>query len=526
MPKPISECPVPLPPVRRSILRRAIWHSVLLTAFTTLLLSVTAFIKMQAFITHIAFRALYATPGEGPKILHDALQGVHELTLLLTGLGFLILLFAAALAFVLARQLTQPIRILADRMRNLGPGKWNIKRDIHSGDEVEQLESVTADMAARLRILYEHLEEEVRARTEELKAQYVRDRSILENIEHGIILVDTHGRITDANPAAEHVLQCTTQCPGFSVIDMFLFYEDGQRIPQNKHPVRQCLTRKVTVKSKPGSRYTVERPDHTMLPVNFIITPVLARKKLLGAVVVFQDVTEERRVDYLKTEFIALASHQLRTPLSMIEWYLELLEEEGSFSIEQKEYLKEMGAAARRMASLIDALMRAAHIEGGGIKAQHRKINFTHLIDDLVEEFRSLAKNRKISCVAEVPKGSILTSTDAVLLHVVFKNLFSNAVKYTQPGGEVGVRMRKLTSSIEVTVHDTGIGIPKADQPRIFQRLFRAHNAQTIDTDGNGLGLYISKMIIGSLGGEISFESTEGKGSAFTVRLPLKGKGK
>ena len=114
-----------------------------------------------------------------------------------------------------------------------------------------------------------------------------------------------------------------------------------------------------------------------------------------------------------------------------------------------------------------------------------------------------------------------MVTIDPILLHVAFQNIFSNAVKYSSEGDSVAISLLEKRNSVEISVQDTGIGIPKGEQHRMFERLFRAHNAAIVDTDGSGLGLYISKMVVETMGGSISFKSIEGEGTTFTVRLPL-----
>ncbi|MDP6562124.1 MAG: HAMP domain-containing sensor histidine kinase [Candidatus Peribacteraceae bacterium] len=238
--------------------------------------------------------------------------------------------------------------------------------------------------------------------------------------------------------------------------------------------------------------------------------------------VLFKAIAEEHRVDNLKSEFISLASHQLRTPLSSLEWYIELINDKNNLNTEQQEYVKEMDVAAKRMSNLIDALLHAARLEGGDITPHKNTVELTSLVTDLGDELRSMGKKKKIATKVFVPKQKIEMETDSVLLHVIFKNLFSNAVKYTPEGGDVSVSMEATKTAVYIEVSDNGIGIPKVAQKRLFQRLFRASNVLKMDTDGNGLGLYITNMVVDSLGGKISVESTEGKGSTFIVTLPIK----
>lgn len=235
----------------------------------------------------------------------------------------------------------------------------------------------------------------------------------------------------------------------------------------------------------------------------------------------FHSIKEERRVDQLKTEFISLASHQLRTPLSSLKWYAELLSEEKGLTKDQKDYAKEMVFAVRRMNNLIDSLLHTAQLECEEIVPRMGKVTINILMRNLTKDLKMFAEEKEIEISVHLPKKTIVLHTDAALLGVVLQNLFSNAVKYTDPKGKVGVHVEEKENAVQIIVSDNGIGIPKKDITRIYQRLFRASNVLKIDTNGNGLGLYITKMVIDSLGGTIAVKSMVGKGTTFTVTLPM-----
>ena len=450
----------------------------------------------------------------------EALRPIVYLAYILIAISVLLLAASAVIAVRLSKNLTQPIRALTKAMQKLGPDHWKLKRTTHTGDEVEILEEKA--MSKRLKKLYDHLEEVIEERTEELKKQYLKDRTILQSIDYGVIMVNEKGLVTDANPAALEVLQCKVgECETRSIDDVLDVRSKDKRLRNTKHPVLRALSTGRTEKSEPEVRYSIMRSDNVLVPVLLTAKPLLDGKKLIGAVAVFQDITDIRRVDYLKSEFISLASHQLRTPLSSLQWYTEILAEEKDLSKEQKEYVKEMGIASKRMSELIDSLMHAARLESGSITPQTSDVNVTELIQDLADGLKSEAKQKKIACSIKIPKDKMRIHTDSVLLHVVCKNLFSNAVKYTKSGGTISVTMAKHSKHVELSVTDTGVGIPKREQKRLFQKLFRASNVRKMDTDGNGLGLYITKMIVEGLGGSIGIKSVEGKGTTVTVKLPM-----
>jgi len=457
----------------------------------------------------------------------EALHGTLRLALFLGISGIALIIGAGLIALMLAKKLTQPIVSLSERMTKLGPGQWGFERSVHSGDEVEVLECVAADMSRRLKQIYDHLEEEVAKRTEELREQYAKDRAVLENIQHAVVMVDPGGVIVDANESAAALLGRTIEeLKGTNVQESVRFGEQKKLFEGDAHPMIRALKERKIQHASTNEHMNIVCKDDRLIPINYVITPLQEEGKILGAVAVMQDVTEERKVDYIKSEFISLASHQLRTPLSTFQWYLELFSADDgakSFTQVQNESILEMERASKRMTNLIETLLHAARLEGGTINPKIQEIEIVGFLNDIASEFRSIAKEAKIPCSISIPQEPLEVETDPILLHVILQNLFSNAVKYTKEGGKISVALKKNKEEMSISVKDTGMGIPKDEQPRIFERLFRARNVQAVDTDGSGLGLYISKMVAENMGGELSFVSEEGKGTTFTLSLPTEG---
>jgi len=454
----------------------------------------------------------------------EALEGTMRLALFLSLAGIVLVIGAGIMAYFLAHHLTDPLIHLSTRLGRLGPGHWSLKRSVHTGDEVEMLDHVVVDMAARLKKAYGHLEEMVEERTKELSEQYAKDRAILQNIQYGVITVGPTGVITGANPSAISLLKTRQEdLIGTRVGESIPLCLSRKILGKTQHPVLSVLKKRKSYRADPNKHMNIVCSNDVLLPVSFIVTPISEGKRLLGAVMVFQDMTEERRVDYIKSEFISLASHQLRTPLSTIKWFLEILADKknNNLSPMQMESIKEMEHASSRMSNLIDTLLHAARLEGGTITPKMQKVNLTMFLRDMGEEFCALSKDSGIACQAIVPDESVMIATDPILLHVVLQNLFSNAVKYSEKGNNVSMSLKKGNRFVEIEVKDSGMGIPQNEQERVFERLFRARNVREVDTGGSGLGLYISKMVVEIIGGTISFESSEGKGTTFTVRLPL-----
>lgn len=231
-----------------------------------------------------------------------------------------------------------------------------------------------------------------------------------------------------------------------------------------------------------------------------------------------------RELDKLKSDFTSVAAHQLRTPLSGVKWVLKLLLDGdlGSINEDQKGMLKRGFDTNEKMIQLVNDLLNVSRIENGKFGYKFEKNDFMKLLSTLIENTELSSRERKIEVRLENHIGIIPNFPfDPEKLLIAFQNIVDNAMKYTLPGGSVTISVEKRGDYIEVKVIDTGVGIPKADMAKLFSKFFRAANVIHLQTDGSGLGLFIVKSIIMRHGGQIWVDSVEGKGTTFTVVIPL-----
>ncbi len=241
---------------------------------------------------------------------------------------------------------------------------------------------------------------------------------------------------------------------------------------------------------------------------------------------VMHDVTKEAEVDKAKSEFVSLASHQLKTPLTSLRWTMEGLlgGVAGVLTPEQAKHMNSVLQSSNRMIEMVNDLLNVSRIENDTLRILPEEIDVCELAKSVYEEQRHRAEERKLNFTLNCQPNMPHMSADKSLLRMVFQNLISNAIKYTPEGGKVTCDVElggAVKESLFVRVADTGIGIPKADQSRVFEKLHRASNAESLVTDGTGLGLYIIKMICQKVGGDVTFESIEDKGTTFYASLPL-----
>lgn len=229
-------------------------------------------------------------------------------------------------------------------------------------------------------------------------------------------------------------------------------------------------------------------------------------------------------LDKAKSEFISVASHQLRTPLTATKWALEFLAtgEKGRLSKDQKETVGELQEENGKLVRLVNELLNVSRLEENRVAIQPVPCDFTKIVKDIVHEFHPIAEHKKLKVIEKYDTLPLI-NLDAAVLGKAIHNIISNGIKYNRDGKKLTVTITKEGGNASLTVKDEGIGIPKAEQDKLFQKFYRASNAASSNTEGSGLGLYIVKSAIELSGGTVRFESLEGKGTTFFVTLPLSG---
>ncbi|HZX50185.1 MAG TPA: HAMP domain-containing sensor histidine kinase [Candidatus Paceibacterota bacterium] len=230
-----------------------------------------------------------------------------------------------------------------------------------------------------------------------------------------------------------------------------------------------------------------------------------------------------RDLDEIKSQFVSVAAHQLRTPLTGIKWTLYALLEErmGKLNREQKKFAKDAYESNLRLIDLVNDLLDASRLEEGRFGFKKKRQAFAPVVEETCETFRKTAAEKGIAFSLQMPKGAVpQLDFDENRMRLVLENLLDNAIKYTPPGGSVTVKLWQEKSNVSVEVADMGIGMPEDQISKVFTKFFRAENAQLAQTSGTGLGLYLVKNIVEHHGGAVFFTTKENKGSAFTFTLP------
>lgn len=343
--------------------------------------------------------------------------------------------------------------------------------------------------------------------------------------------VDSTGKVLFANRAAKEATGLGESLVGANFIEGPWWSFD----PTVRKRVQVAFQRALAGEAiKYDERFRVERVGgYDELAVNFSMIPIRQGGRTTYVLAEARDITHEQELDRSKSEFVTLASHQLRTPISAIRWFSEMLlnDDAGSLNKEQREHLEEIYRSNQRMANLVDEMLIVSSLELGNLPVSPEMLDPADFCRKTVKAQLSMAAEKGIKVRGMYDPHLPKLSFDPHILRIIVRNVIANAIKYTPPKGHISFEVTKTNKqliptskgSLVIMINDSGYGIPSADRDKIFTKFFRANNIKDKDTDGTGLGLYMIKMLLEYVGGTIAFTSTEGVGSTFVLELPLEG---
>jgi two-component system, OmpR family, phosphate regulon sensor histidine kinase PhoR len=352
----------------------------------------------------------------------------------------------------------------------------------------------------------DHAVQELGRRIDTLQHDRARMEAILASMIEGVLVVNEQGRLQLVNDAARRLLRLDQDAIGHSYIVAI-------RHPGIVEHIRQALTGEDTG----GLEFSVTR-DRTQTLVARV-APVTAAGR--GAVLVLHDITELRKADQVRRDFVANVSHELRTPLTAIKGYAEALLDDPDEAGTREKFLDIIHRHATRMERLVQDLLRLARLDAGQETVERAPCDVEALLKGIAHDFEPLAARKQQAIDVAVAAPAKIFTTDAAKLHDIARNLIENAVNYTPEGGAIDVRADILDGRFQLTVADTGRGIAPDDLARVFERFYRADKSRT-QPGGTGLGLSIVKHLAHVLGGDVTASNQDGGGALFTVSLPAR----
>lgn len=382
--------------------------------------------------------------------------------------------------------------------------------------------------------LVDMVTEDLRIERNNAVASSRKSNAILAGIGDGVFALDMKGRVTLFNLSAEQITGYSAdEVMGKHYSKVLSFQNEKTRRPYNAF-IKKALAGQLA--SMPRGIVMIHK-NGKIVPVADSAAPFYDdRKRQQGVIVVFRDATDERAFERTKDEFVSLASHQLRTPLSAINWYVEMLlnGDAGKLTAEQEDYLREIALGNSRMVELINSLLSVSRLDLGKLENHPEDVSVPEVISSLTTELQGEMKKKELTFTQNVEQAIQTMFLDPKLFRMILQNLLSNATKYTPNKGTVTLGAQISTKSGDKDAHgdyvlfsikDTGYGIPKQQQPKIFGKMYRAENVQKLGIEGTGLGLYIVKSAAEKMGGRVWFESMESVGTTFYVLLPIRSHG-
>jgi PAS domain S-box-containing protein len=449
----------------------------------------------------------------------------------------IITLFASvAIGFYISYNFSRPIVQLKDAAIEVGKGKLDTRVKINSDDEVGILSGAFNEMVQSLE---NDIEQHKRYELEIEKLSY-QNELILDNAGEGIFGVDLHGDISLINRAALTLTGYERNellgKPSHEILHHSR--ADGKYFSREECPIYSAYKDGIIHQIKEDLFW---KKDGTSFPVDYISTPIMEQGKLAGAVVVFKDITESKKIEKMslenkgliqasktKSEFLMIMSHELRTPLNAIIGFSSLLrlKKYGELNETQEKYIDNINESGNNLLMTINDILDLSRLEAGKIEILIDKICLSEVINESIITMKEKATRHKIQMKMDIDPGSDIIEADRNRIIQVLFNLLDNAIKFSKPdGGIVTITTKKEGDMAQVTVQDTGIGIKEEEVVKLFKEFEQIDKGASRHYGGTGLGLVISKKLIELHGGHIWVKSKYGEGTTFTFTLPIKAKG-
>mgnify|MGYP005760780423 FL=1 len=403
------------------------------------------------------------------------------------------LLAAILLSFLLSKTITTPIERITEGARSIAEGNFDQDLGVQSSDEIGELTRSFNYMAQRLK-----------STVGEVQGERDKLSTLFLHMTDGVAAFTTDGRLIHMNPATENLLGVRMG----SNLTFDELFSDLDMPNSDETVMRSFLTSEITRRGR---------------VLSITLAPYGALDGEGGVISVIHDITEQRRLDDARREFVANVSHELRTPLTNIRSYTEtLLDAAGDIPLDtEKQFLGVISSESERMARIVTDLLTLSKLDYGRMELRMTRFSLAELLKKVANAMKLTAENSGHEMVVDAPDSLPDIVADRERIEQVVVNILSNAVKYTPAGGHVRLAACMVGANrVRITVEDDGVGIPAADVPRLFERFYRVDKARSRAAGGTGLGLAIAKEIVEQHEGKIALASEYGKGTTVTIVLP------
>jgi PAS domain S-box-containing protein len=467
---------------------------------------------------------------------------------------FVVVFVSIILIFIVSERVgsitSNSVKNLRDRIDMIEKGDLNYDVKLSTNDEIGLLSESFARLIETIKKSKEELDLKVKEQTkkikennifleeqqrallnvledmekEKYKTQTEKDKlnTIVESIGDGVFVVDKNLNVMRFNKKASIISGFSQEdVIGKKYNEILIFKKEKGGDLEDDFVKTSLETGEI---GSIAEESVLIKKDGSEVPVDDSAAPIKDKEgNITGVVVVFRDVSLTRKVDKMKSEFVSVASHQLRTPLTGIQWVTErLLKISDKLPEKERDYVNDIYFSTKRLGHLVDDLLSVSRIEGGKLMFKPENIEVVGFINDYLEELKPVYEKKELDVIFINHPEKLEIFMDKSSLRNVLQSIVSNAVEYTPQKGKVEIKLEQKENKFILEVDDNGIGIPAKDQETIFEKFTRGENAQAVKTDGTGLGLYITKQTLSMIGGDIHFESEENKGTKFFIEFPLK----
>ncbi|MFA5360222.1 MAG: ATP-binding protein [Patescibacteria group bacterium] len=434
---------------------------------------------------------------------------------------FVLFIFIGYLLIRATRREVKKEKEAEDLAANLSEFNKMLEKKVNK--KTKELQTKIKELDESKKALMNILEDNTKA-SEAMEKEKNKTLAIIANFTDPIIVLDKNYRISMINPAASRVFGLSS-----ADLDKKVVTDNKFSIANFKSVIKKDYEIKQISEDDEGQIFITEeiniKENNQESTYKVITAKVLdINNEQLGVMKIFYDLTREKAIDKMKSEFISIAAHQLRTPLSAIKWVIKMIMDGdvGKLSAEQQELLNKGYLSNERVIRLVNDLLNVSRIEEGKFGFNFESTDFKEVLDTSISNIDSLIdkshQELKIKIPPKLPK--IFLDKERVIM--VIQNLLSNAIKYTPEYGKIEVVVEVDKKFINVKIKDQGVGIPAEDQPKLFSKFFRAANVVKLETEGSGLGLFMVKNIIEKHQGQVSLKSEEGKGTEVSFTLPIR----